>query len=82
MRRIKQRCHLGIMVLALAAAVFVQLQPAARRIARFAQIGGQRREVLEGDVGADAHRIRQQQFAQQRDFHRLALKASAMASPI
>ena len=48
-------------------------QPAAPRITGFAQIGGDGGQVIKSDIGADINGIREQQVAQKRHLHRLAL---------
>ena len=65
---------LGGAVLALAAQVLLERDAALVRAARLAEVGRERREVLEGDVGGDVDRIAAQQVAQEGNAHRLALE--------
>ena len=65
---------LGAAVLALAAQVLVEGDAALRRVAGLAEVGRERLEVVEGDVGGDVDRVRAQQLAQERVAHRLALE--------
>jgi hypothetical protein len=66
----------------LPAHVFLEGQAALAGIAGLAEKGRQRREVPEGDVGADIDRIRAQELGQER--HRIAcrLRLSVMCSPM
>ena len=74
MRGVEQGGDLGLAVLGLAAQIFGKWHPAALGVAGLAKVGGKRREVVEGDVRGDEHRIGQQQLAQQGHPHRLALE--------
>ncbi len=73
-RRIHQRGLFGAAELILALGVFLKRQATFGWIARLAQIGRYRRQVIKGDVRADVDTIAQQQLAQERDFHRLAFR--------
>ena len=59
---VEQRADLGVAMLVLAALVFGKGNAALGRIARLAEIGRERAQILEGDVRADVDRIRQQKF--------------------
>jgi hypothetical protein len=54
--------------------VFGEFDAALVGIAGLAEIGRQRLEILEGDVGGDVNRIRTQKIAQETNLHRLALE--------
>ena len=73
-RHFQQSGDLALSVLLLAAAVLVERQPALAGVAGPAEVGRQRVEIGEGDVGADLDRVRAQQFAQERHLHGLGLE--------
>ena len=75
MRGVRHRGDLRRAVLFLPVHVFGEGQAALVGVAGLAEVGGQGREVVEGDVRRDIDRIRQQQVAQERVAHRLALEA-------
>jgi hypothetical protein len=61
-------------VLFLPAAILLERQPALGFAAGAAEIGRERRQVLEGDVALDLDRIRAQQVAQEPHLHGLGLE--------
>ena len=74
LRYVEQRTDFRHAVLRLTPTILVERNPAECRVARLPQVGGERTQILERDVGADVDRIRAQQLAQEGIAHRLPLE--------
>eukprot|EP01136_Pigoraptor_vietnamica_P043654 Opistho-1_new@19342 len=71
---VEQGRDFGVAVLGLALGIFGEGHAAARGVARLAEVGGKGGKVVEGDVRGDVDRVGHQEFAQERNLHRLALE--------
>ncbi|WP_394197913.1 RelA/SpoT AH/RIS domain-containing protein [Litoreibacter albidus] len=74
MRRVIKCRHFGAVMLGLARLIFGKAKAAQRRIARFAQIGRQGRQVLERKVRRDIDAVGSQKLRQKGVLHGAALE--------
>ncbi len=79
---VEQGSDLGLAVLVLARAVFGKGDAALRSIAGFAQVSGQRLQMVEGDVRLNVYGVGQKQVAQEGTRIASRLKLSTMCSPM